>query len=255
MIFSTISIFPEMFASLTNYGITKRAFDNNICKFIGLNPRDFTTDPYRRIDDKSFGGGPGMVMKIEPLELALTAAISEQNSLGVAKPLRVYLSPQGKTINQTMINQLALESGVVFVCGRYEGIDERFIERNIDLELSIGDAVVSGGELPAMLIMDAIIRQIPGVLNDQDSANADSFMNGLLDYPHYTAPREYQGLTVPDVLLSGNHKQIERWRLQMSLWRTYQRRPDLLKERNLTKIESRLLDELIQASPKIKKGS
>ena len=246
MIFSTITIFPEMFGSLTQSGITKRAFENNICELTQFNPRDYTTDPYRRVDDKTFGGGPGMVMKIEPLELALNAAMTTQIMRGVIQPLRVYLSPQGKTVNQNMIKQLLNEKGIIFVCGRYEGIDERFIQRNIDLELSIGDMVVSGGELPAMLIMDALIRQMPGVLNDQDSANADSFMHGLLDYPHYTIPREYAGLAVPDVLLSGNHKQIARWRLQMSLWRTYQRRPDLLAQRNLTKLESRLLDEVIR---------
>lgn len=235
-----------MFDSLTEFGVTARAFENNICSLHKINPRDFTTDPYKRIDDKVFGGGPGMVMKIEPLELAMKSARLHQSSVGVAKPLRVYLSPQGKGINQQLINTLALEAGIIFVCGRYEGVDERFIERNIDLELSLGDFVVSGGELPAMLIIDSIMRQLPGVLNDQESANSDSFMNGLLDYPHYTQPREYAGLSVPPVLLSGNHKQIDLWRLQMSLWRTYQRRPDLLQQRNLTKVESGLLDALIK---------
>ncbi len=245
MIFSALSIFPEIFKSLTDYGISKRAFDNNICQLLAFNPRDFTTDNYHRVDDKTFGGGPGMVMKVEPLELALNGALNAMHKLGVSKPLRVYLSPQGRVVNQELINaKLMKEKGIIFVCGRYEGVDERFIERNIDLELSIGDTVVSGGELPAMLIMDAIIRQMPGVLNDQESANSDSFMNGLLDYPHYTVPRQYEGMGVPEVLLSGNHEQIKLWRLQMSLWRTYQRRPDLLEKRNLTKLESRLLDKL-----------
>ena len=234
-----------MFDSLTGHGVTGRAFSNNICSLKKYNPRDFVHDPYRRIDDKSFGGGPGMVMKIEPLELALSQAVSEQNELGITKPLIIYLSPQGKVVDQKLINNLVSEAGCVFVCGRYEGIDERFIERNIDLEISLGDFVVSGGELPAMMVVDGIIRQLPGVLNDEGSAQADSFMQGLLDYPHYTQPREYQGMEVPEILLSGNHKQIERWRLQMSLWRTYQRRPDLLEKRNLTKIESGLLAELI----------
>jgi tRNA (guanine37-N1)-methyltransferase len=235
-----------MFDSLTKFGIIRRAFDHKICHLHKINPRDFTTDPYRRIDDKAFGGGPGMVMKIEPLELALKEAVNQQELLEVTRPLRVYLSPQGKPVDQTMVNQLTQEQGIIFVCGRYEGVDERFITRNIDLELSIGDFVVSGGELPAMLLIDAIMRQLPGVLNAQESAAYDSFMNGLLDYPHYTHPREYQGLAVPEVLLSGNHKQIELWRLQMSLWRTYKRRPELLHKRKITKLESRLLEQLIQ---------
>ncbi len=246
MKFNVISIFPEMFDNITKFGVIGRAFDNKICSLSTHNPRDFTSDPYRRIDDKAFGGGPGMVMKIEPLELALHEALSEQNNLGLDKPLRVYLSPQGKRVDQNLINQLALRDGLIFVCGRYEGIDERFIERNIDLELSIGDFVVSGGEMPAMLLIDSIMRQIPGVLNDKESAIADSFMNNLLDYPHYTIPREYDGLKVPDVLLSGNHKQIQLWRLQMSLWRTFKRRPELLQSRNLTKIESGLLEEILK---------
>lgn len=234
-----------MFAGLTAYGVTGRAFTNNICHLNLINPRDFVFDSYKRIDDKSFGGGPGMVMKIEPLELSLKAAIDDQQKLGIQSPLKVYLSPQGQIIDQVLINNLTSQRGIIFVCGRYEGVDERFIEHNIDLEISTGDFVVSGGELPAMLVMDAIIRQLPGVLNDKESASADSFMNGLLDYPHYTHPREYAGKMVPEVLLSGNHKQIERWRLQMSLWRTYTRRPDLLKKRTLTKLESGLLDELL----------
>ena len=244
MIFSTISIFPELFDSLTNYGISGRAFKNNICQLTRFNPRDFTQDTYHRIDDKPFGGGPGMVMKVEPLELALEAATTHMQSCGIAKPLRISLSPQGIVADQALINQLALEDGIIFVCGRYEGIDERFTETHIDMEISIGDFVVSGGELPTMLLIDGIIRHLPGVLNDQESAVRDSFMNGLLDYPHYTQPREHRGLKVPDVLLSGDHKQIELWRLQMSLWRTYQRRPDLLEKRVLTKLESRLLLEL-----------
>jgi tRNA (guanine37-N1)-methyltransferase len=186
-----------------------------------------------------------MVMKIEPLELALNKALTEQKEQGNTEPLKVYLSPQGQIVNQQMINQLSKRDGIIFVCGRYEGVDERFIKRNIDLEISLGDFVVSGGELPSMMVIDSIIRQLPGVLNDEESAVADSFMNGLLDYPHYTQPRVYEDMEVPEVLLSGNHKQIENWRLKMSLWRTYQRRPDLLEKRKLTKIESGLLAELV----------
>lgn len=244
MILNVISIFPDMLSGLTDFGITRRAFENKICELFTHNPRDFTSDPYKRIDDTSFGGGASMVMKIEPLELALEAALQVQHEHGVAKPLKIYLSPQGKTVNQNMINQLAQHSGIVLVCGRYEGVDERFIERNIDLEISIADIVVSGGELPAMLLIDAIMRQLPGVLNNQESAINDSFMNGLLDYPHYTKPREYKGVKVPEVLMSGDHKQIEKWRLQMSLERTKIRRPDLLEKRVLNKIESRLLESI-----------
>lgn len=234
-----------MFAAITEYGITRRAFDNKTCEIMTINPRDFTTDPYRRIDDKVYGGGSGMVMKIEPLELALEAACTAQQNRGIRKPLKVYLSPQGQVVNQTLINQLVEAKGIVLVCGRYEGIDERFIEEHIDMEISIADIVVSGGELPAMLLIDSIMRQIPGVLNDHESAINDSFMNGLLDYPHYTTPREYKGKNVPEVLLGGNHEQIKKWRLQMSLLRTFLRRPDLLEKRNLTKIESRLLEDAL----------
>lgn len=233
-----------MFSAITNSGITRNAFEKNFCSLNLVNPRDFTNDPYKRVDDKSFGGGAGAVMKIEILELALDAAIKEQQVYGVTKPYKVYLSPQGQKADQDLINNLSKESGIIFVCGRYEGVDERFIQRNIDLEVSIGDFVVSGGELPAGLLMDGIIRQIPGVLNNQDSSINDSFMNGLLDYPHYTHPRVYNGNEVPEVLLSGNHQEIEKWRLKMSLLRTLQRRPDLLDKRTLTKIESRLLEEL-----------
>ncbi len=240
-----------MFDNISKFGITSRAFNNNICSLKKYNPRDFVSDPYRRIDDTPFGGGAGMVMKIEPLELALNKATTEQQELGSDKPLKVYLSPQGKKVNQQMINDLSKHDGIIFVCGRYEGVDERFIERNIDLEISLGDFVVSGGEVPAMMVIDAIIRQLDGALGHEDSAVADSFMNGLLDYPHYTKPRVYEGIEVPEVLLSGDHKQIEKWRLKMSLWRTYQRRPDLLEERDLNKIEYGLLAELVnQLDPK-----
>jgi len=246
LIFNIISIFPEMFDALTHYGVSSRAFAQQLCYISFNNPRDFVANNYKRVDDKPFGGGPGMVMQVEPLELAMQAAILQQNTQGVAKPLRVYLSPQGKAINQSIIASLLSETGIVFVCGRYEGIDERFVAKNIDIELSVGDFVVSGGELPAMMLIDALMRQIPGVLNHEDSAQEDSFMNGLLDHPHYTLPRNYHGDCVPDVLLSGNHEQIRLWRLQMSLWRTYTRRPDLLQSRKLTKIESRLLHEMIE---------
>lgn len=234
-----------MFDSLSQNGIVSRALNNKLFQLNLINPRDFTTDNYHRIDDKTFGGGAGMVMKIEPLEQSLASAKDIQLSYGISDPLVVYLSPQGKKVNQQLINQLANKNGVIMVCGRYEGVDERFIERNVDLELSIGDFVVSGGEIPAMLVIDGVVRQLPGAMNSAESVEHDSFMDGLLDCPHYTVPRDYHGAEVPDVLLSGNHEKIRQWRLQQSLWRTYQRRPDLLTDKQLTKEQSRLLNEMI----------
>ncbi len=244
-----------MFSSIREFGVIGRASESNLFNLDVINPRDFTLDNYRRIDDKTFGGGPGMVMKIEPLEKALAFARAQQVTHGVEKPEVVYLSPQGKKVDQEQINLLARKPGLIFVCGRYEGIDERFIERNVDIELSIGDFVVSGGELPAMLVIDAIVRQLPGTLNSIESVQYDSFMNGLLDCPHYTQPREYEGVKVPEVLLSGDHKKIKTWRLQQSLWRTYLRRPELLQERKLTKEESRLLEEMKVQHEKLSKAS
>lgn len=234
-----------MFSPLAQNGIVGRALDHGLFKLDFHNPRDFTTDNYRRIDDKTFGGGSGMVMKIEPLEKSLHKAREIQSIEGVKNPLVVYLSPQGKKIDQQIINQLSKSDGIIMVCGRYEGVDERFIERNVDVELSIGDFVVSGGEIPAMLFIDGIVRQIPGSMNSMESVEQDSFMNGLLDCPHYTAPRDYDGHLVPEELLSGDHEKIRKWRLQQSLWRTYQRRPDLLIDKQLTKEQSRLLNEII----------
>lgn len=233
-----------MFGLNSLTGVVARAGAANLFHLDAFNPRDFTTDNYRRIDDKTCGGGPGMVMKIEPLELALAAARLRQSQGGVIKPVVVYLSPQGVPVKQQLINQLAQTAGLIFVCGRYEGVDERFIDRNVDLELSVGDFVVSGGELPALLVMDAIVRQLPGALNSVESVTNDSFMRGLLDCPHYTLPRDYHGARVPEILFSGHHKQIRQWRLQQSLWRTYQRRPELLQQHQLTQEESRLLSEL-----------
>lgn len=245
LIFSIITIFPEMFDPLLNFGVVGRATLNKLVKVDAINPRRFTRDNYQRIDDKSFGGGPGAVMLLEPLEQAVAAAKAQQHQHQVVNPKVIYMSPQGEKITQQLINQLAGEPGLIFVCGRYEGVDERFIKRNVTMELSIGDFVVSGGELPTQLVVDAIVRQLPGVLQHPDSALNDSFMDGLLDYPHYTQPRDYAGDKVPAVLLSGDHALIKKWRLQQSLWRTYTRRPDLLRDRELTKEESRLLAEMI----------
>lgn len=234
-----------MFTALKQDGIVARALDKGLFDLEITNPRDFTTDNYRRIDDKTFGGGAGMVMKIEPLELALTDLKKRLEQKNSVKPLVIYMSPQGKKVTQAVINNLATQDGVVIVCGRYEGVDERFIERNVDLELSIGDFVVSGGEIPAMLVIDGVVRQIPGAMNSIESVEHDSFMDDLLDCPHYTVPRDYHGFKVPDVLLSGNHELIRQWRLQQGLWRTYLRRPDLLENKQLTKEQSRLLNLMI----------
>ncbi len=234
-----------MFDAVISSGIVARAKSSDLFDLAIINPRDYTEDNYRRIDDKTFGGGAGMVMKIEPLELALADLKQKMLQKGVEKPLVIYLSPQGKTVQQKVVNNFAALSGVILVCGRYEGVDERFIERNVDLELSIGDFVVSGGELPAMLLIDSMVRQLPGAMNSMESVVNDSFMNGLLDCPHYTVPRDYEGSLVPQELLSGNHKVIAEWRLQQSLWRTYQRRPELLADKQLTNQQSRLLNEMI----------
>lgn len=253
MIFTAISILPQMFESLRDSGITKRAFDAGKVQLDIINPRDFVTDKYKKIDDISFGGGAGAVMLIEPLHLALQAATALQAQKGVTKPLVIYMSPQGVRADQQVINKLAEQSGIIMVCGRYEGVDERFIQNFVDLELSIGDFVVSGGELPAMLVIDATMRQLPGVVGKQESVNADSFMNGLLDYPHYSHPREYNNWRVPEVLLSGDHQQINLWRLQMSLFSTYIKRKDMLINKQLTQIESRLLEEAINIDKANKK--
>lgn len=237
-----LSLFPEMFAAIGEYGITSRAVRQGLLQLHCWNPRDYTEDRHHTVDDRPFGGGPGMVMKIKPLELALASAKSAAG--GVAKV--IYLSPQGRRLDQAAVRELASEECLILIAGRYEGIDERFIEAHVDEEWSIGDYVLSGGELPAMVLMDAVIRLLPGVLNHAQSAEQDSFVDGLLDCPHYTRPEEYQGVRVPDVLLSGDHARIARWRLKQSLGRTASRRPDLLAARPLSKQESRLLAEYQQ---------
>ncbi len=228
-----------MFEAITRFGISRRAFENGIATLNTVNPRDFATNAYKTIDDRPFGGGPGMVMMPEPLEKAIDAA---HDALGVAKV--IYLSPQGQPLTDGLVRKLAEEPSLVLLCGRYEGIDERVIERKVDLQVSIGDFVVSGGELPAMMLMDAILRMLPGVLNDAQSAEEDSFACGLLDCPHYTRPEHYEGMAVPEVLLSGNHERIRVWRLAESLKRTRDRRPDLLQGRAFSKEEMQLLKTL-----------
>lgn len=241
MWFGIISIFPEMFNAVTDYGVTRRAVNNNLLSINLFNPRDYSESKQKAVDDRPFGGGPGMIMKIQPIEAAI-----QQAKLRSQKETKViYLSPQGKKLNQAYAKELAREKSLILLSGRYEGIDERLVEEYVDEEISIGDFVLSGGELPAMVLIDCLARLIPGVLGHADSAEQDSFMNGLLDCPHYTRPEVYNGKRVPEVLLSGNHECIQRWRLKQSLIRTLKRRADLLDCRSLSGEEKKLLDEFI----------
>lgn len=241
MWFGVISLFPEMFQALTEHGVSGRAVKQEKVTIKCWNPRDFAHDNYQTVDDRPYGGGPGMLMKIQPLQDAIQAA---KQAAGEGAKV-IYLSPQGRKLDQQGVLELAQQPKLILVAGRYEGIDERLIEREIDEEWSLGDFVLSGGELAAMTLMDAVIRLIPGVLNHDQSAQQDSFMEGLLDCPHYTRPEEYEGQRVPEVLLSGNHEKIRQWRLKQSLGRTWQRRPDLLENLELTKEQHRLLTEFL----------
>lgn len=240
-----ITLFPEMFVAIRDHGISRRAHERGLWKLRCWNPRDFTSDPHRTVDDRPYGGGPGMVMLGEPLAQSIAAAKAAQAAEGVT-PRVVYLSPQGAPLDHAGVTRLAKHDGLVLLCGRYEGVDQRLIDRHVDEEVSIGDFVVSGGELPAMLLIDALVRLLPGALNDADSAVEDSFVAGLLDCPHYTRPEDWDGDAVPAVLMSGNHAEIRRWRLKQALGRTWQKRPDLLAGRTLTKEEARLLDAFKQ---------
>ena len=246
MQFDVITLFPPMFEAVTKYGITRRALEEHLWSLELWNPRDFTIDNYRTIDDRPYGGGPGMVMLAEPLETAIKEAKRRQQSAGIEKLKVIYLSPQGKPLDHGTVMRLAGEAGLILLAGRYEGIDERLIARQVDEEISMGDFVLSGGELPAMALIDAIVRQLPGALHDMDSAGQDSFVDGLLDYPHYTRPEVYEGEPAPVVLMSGNHAEIARWRRKQSLGRTWQRRPDLLEGRQLSKEDIVLLEEFRQ---------
>ena len=237
-----ISIFPEMFRAISDYGITSRAVKQELIQLQCFNPRSNTEDRHQTVDDRPFGGGPGMVVKIKPLEGALGDA--RQAAGGPAKV--IYLSPQGRKLTQAAVKELANEERLILIAGRYEGIDERFIEEHVDEEWSVGDYVLSGGELPAMVLIDAVTRLLPGALGHVDSAEEDSFTDGLLDCPHYTRPEVYADKRVPEVLLSGNHEHIRRWRLQQSLGRTWERRADLLDSRSLSGEEKKLLEEYIR---------
>ena len=238
-----ISLFPEMFDAL-KLGITGRAIQNGLIEFGVTNPRDFTRDKHRTVDDRPYGGGPGMLMKVQPLKDAICSIKNKEQIRGASKV--IYLSPQGQPLTQDIVKELSSVEQLILLSGRYEGVDERLIEHYVDYECSIGDYVLSGGELPAMVLVDALIRLIPGALGHNESAINDSFYNGLLDHPHYTRPDDFEGEGVPAVLLSGDHKKIEQWRLRQSLGRTWQRRPDLLESRQLSEQEQLLLQEFIQ---------
>ena len=228
MQFDVITLFPEMFAAITESGVTRRAFEQKKCELKLWNPRDFTSDKHRTVDDRPYGGGPGMVMMAKPLQAAIAAAKLRQIESAQTTPKVIYLSPQGKPLTHQKVMQLTEASGLVLLCGRYEAVDQRLLDNYVDEEISLGDFVLSGGELPAMALMDAVIRQIPGVLHDDASAVEDSFVNGLLDCPHYTRPEIFEEETVPAVLLGGNHAEIEKWRRQQALLASQQKRPDLI---------------------------
>lgn len=240
--FGVISLFPEMFQALTDSGVSGRAVNRGLVSVDFWNPRDFTTDKHQTVDDRPYGGGPGMLMKVAPVQQAIAAAKAK---LGPESKV-IYLSPQGRQLTQAGAEELAKGSGIIFLAGRYEGVDERLIQAHVDEEWSIGDYVLSGGELAAMVMMDSIIRLVPEVLGHDMSAVEDSFVDGLLDCPHYTRPEVYEGRAVPEVLLSGNHEKIKRWRLKQALGRTWSRRPDLLAKRPLDKLEQTLLQEYIR---------
>lgn len=240
--FGVVSLFPEMFQTFTQQGVIGRAVKNGMLQVECFNPRDFTHDKHRTVDDRPYGGGPGMLMMVQPL----TDAIQAAKKAAGEKTKVIYLSPQGKKLDQAAVKRLSQFESLILVAGRYEGIDERVIEAEVDEEWSVGDYVLSGGELPAMIMMDAISRFVPGVLGHELSAEQDSFTDGLLDCPHYTRPENLDGHLVPEVLLSGNHEKIRQWRLKQSLGRTWQRRPELINDLALTEEQKRLLVEYQQ---------
>ncbi len=240
--FDVVTLFPELIEGMAGKGVTGRAFERGQAQLVAWNPRDYTQDVHRTVDDRPYGGGPGMVMKIEPLAAAIGAAREAVPDARV-----IYMSPQGKPFNQKVAGELARCQSLILVAGRYEGIDERLFGVCIDDEMSIGDYVLSGGELAVSVVIDAVVRLLPGVLGDEESAQQDSFMRGLLDCPHFTRPETYGGVSVPPVLLSGDHEKIYHWRLRQALGRTWLRRPELLQGRKMSELEKRLLDEFIQA--------
>ena len=238
-----VTLFPDMVAQAAGVGVTGRALERGLWRLAVWNPRDFATDAHRTVDDRPYGGGPGMVMLAGPLSKAIAAAKAAQRDEGVGATRVIHLSPAGVPLRHQRVAELAAAAdvGYVLIASRYEGVDERLVAREVDEEIAIGDFVVSGGELPALMLIDAVARLLPGALNDENSAREDSFVGGLLDCPHYTRPEVYEGMAVPEVLLSGHHEQIRRWRLTQSLRRTRERRPDLLAGRTLSKDEAALL--------------
>ena len=242
MLLQVVTIFPEMVTTIAEYGVVGRAVERELVSLDCQNPRDFTVDAHRTVDDRPYGGGPGMVLKYEPAAAAIAAA---KETLPAGAPV-VYLSPQGALFDQAAAQRIAGLPGIVLLAGRYEGIDERLIESHVDEELSLGDFVLSGGEIAAMAVIDAVVRLLPGVLGDEESASQDSFMDGLLDHPHYTRPEETDGRRVPEVLLSGDHARIAKWRYQQALGRTFQRRPDLVEKLDLDDEQQKLLDEYLE---------
>lgn len=239
MRFDVVTLFPEMITAAASYGVTGRAIERKIVSLSVWNPRDYTNDKHKTVDDRPYGGGPGMVMKYQPLHDAVKSA----KEAGSETAKVVYLSPQGKQITQALLSEACDFSQLILVAGRYEGVDERFVELDCDDEWSIGDYVISGGELAALIVIDAVTRLLPGVLGDEESAQQDSHMNDLLDYPHFTRPEQLEGHSVPKILLSGNHADIEQWRMKQALGRTWQRRPDLLKKKNLSAVQENLLQQ------------
>lgn len=236
-----VTLFPEMVRTIAEYGIVGRAMKNGRLDLACENPRDFTDDPHRTVDDRPYGGGPGMVMKFEPVAKAIEAA---RAAMPAGSPV-VCLTPQGETFDQAAARKMAALPGMILLAGRYEGIDERLIESHVDEEISLGDFVLSGGEIPAMAVIDAVTRLLPGVLGDDESASQDSFMAGLLDHPHYTRPEDVAGRRVPEVLLTGDHARIAKWRYKQAIGRSFQRRPDLVAKLELDEEQQALLDEYL----------
>lgn len=241
MRFDVITIFPEIFSGVFDFGIVRRAVEAGLIEIHVHDLRDYTSDKHRQVDDRPFGGGAGMVMKPEPLFRAVEAVAHRSSDASV-----VLLSPQGRLFDQVLAEEYSRKPGIILICGRYEGVDERVAEHLVNDEISIGDYVLSGGEIPAMVVVDAITRLIPGALGCGESAEQESFSKGLLDYPHYTRPAEFRELRTPDVLLSGNHAEIERWRRRKSIEKTLRRRPDLIRSRPLSEIEDKEIDAILR---------
>lgn len=245
MWFGVVTLFPEMFAAISEQGVISKAMSKGLVQLECWNPRDFAYDKHRTVDDRPYGGGPGMLMKVQPLRDALDAAKTVARKVSAAPCKVIYMSPQGVRLDHQKAQELAQCQTLICIAGRYEGVDERFLEQEVDEEISIGDFVLSGGEIPAMALIDAVSRLVPGALGHEASAQEDSFVQGLLDCPHYTRPEIVSGREVPDVLLSGNHEKIRQWRLKQSLGRTWQRRPDLLEKVELDSEQQSLLSEFI----------